>query len=272
VLDVETPLDEENADVENNTDEIEIDTDSGYLADDEDNVDDSNEDEVATVDNIVVNEAEEGEHSHSVDDYTNTEDIQFDDEEYENDDDSEDEYDSNHSPPQPKTSTTSASNHQEYLNPSPLRIPKPLSKQDEEATQRIIEFNRLPPEEKVKALNEELYKERGRAAKAESELSRVQSQLHNTTLHSNSKIQSLQRQLTEVSNKFTELLQRFEADKATTSVKVQNSNHNTCKWLRHENGAFVCDNDNCGFEWEIDEYSPQTVGIKFCPGCGWEIC
>jgi len=163
-------------------------------------------------------------------------------------------------------------NNSDDLNPSPFYVPRPLSKEDEEASRRIAEFNRLPLEEKIKALDEELYQTRGRAAKAESELIRVKDQLHNTTLHGESKIESLKRQLAEASARFTELHKQFEEVQTAKSTKTQS--RNVCRWERQEEDGslFKCDNDKCGFEWNIEGDNPHEFGIRFCPGCGREIC
>jgi len=198
------------------------------------------------------------------------------DEEYNHDEeceiDNDDENSHTHTPP--------ISPQEEYLNPSPSRIPRPLSKEDEVAAQRIAEFNRLPAEDKVIALKEEIYQERGRAAKAESALSRERDLHNNTKLHGDSKIESLRTQLadaiakhSEMVNICNELRSELEAVKSSKPAKSSTA-RNTCRWERkEENGSlFVCDNDKCGFEWDIEDCnSPHELGIKYCPGCGRDI-
>jgi hypothetical protein len=85
------------------------------------------------------------------------------------------------------------------------RIPKPLSKEDEEAQQKICEFNALPPIKKIEVLQEQLRQERARAASAESELRRERELHHNTKYHSKLSIANLEGQVAELSAKIAEL-------------------------------------------------------------------
>ena len=89
--------------------------------------------------------------------------------------------------------------------PPTSRIPKPLSKADEEAQQKIIEFNALPAEKKVDVLQEQILKERARAAEAESKLKREQELHHNTSYHSKLSIANLENQIAVLEAKVVEL-------------------------------------------------------------------
>ena len=82
---------------------------------------------------------------------------------------------------------------------------KPLSEKDEEAQRKINEFNALPPLEKIKVLQEQLRKERARAAGAESELKRERELHHNTKYHSQLSIVNLEGQVADLTTKVVEL-------------------------------------------------------------------
>lgn len=91
-----------------------------------------------------------------------------------------------------------------HLYPIP-RILKPLSQKDEEAQRKINEFNALSPTKKVEVLQEQLRKERARAAEAESELKREKELHHNTRYHSQLSITNLEGQVAELTTKVAEL-------------------------------------------------------------------
>jgi len=98
-----------------------------------------------------------------------------------------------------------------HLNPIP-RIPKPLSQKDEEAQRKITEFNSLSPTKKVEVLQEQLRKERARAAEAESELKRERELHHNTKYHSQLSITNLEGQIAELTTKVAELANALGID------------------------------------------------------------
>ena len=89
--------------------------------------------------------------------------------------------------------------------PSASRLPKPLSEADEEAQRKIIEFNVMPPNKKIEVLQEQLRKERARAAEAESELKREKELHHNTSYHSKLSIANLEKQIAGLEAKVLEL-------------------------------------------------------------------
>jgi len=104
----------------------------------------------------------------------------------------------------PSCDVTELDDESKYLKPIP-RILKPLSQKDEEAQQKINEFNALPPMEKIEVLQEQLRSERARAAEAESELKRERELHHNTKYHSQLSITNLEGQVAELTTKVSEL-------------------------------------------------------------------
>ena len=92
------------------------------------------------------------------------------------------------------------------------RILKPLSKEDEDAQRKINEFNALPLTKKVEVLQEQLRKERARAAEAESELKRERELHHNTKYHSELSIANLEGQVAELTTKVVELAKALGLD------------------------------------------------------------
>jgi len=101
-----------------------------------------------------------------------------------------------------------------HLRPTP-RILKPLSKEDEDVQRRISEFNALPPTKKIEILQEQLRKERARAAEAESELKRERELHHNTKYHSQLSISNLEGQVAELTTKVAELAKALGLDTET---------------------------------------------------------
>ena len=92
------------------------------------------------------------------------------------------------------------------------RVLKPLSKEDEEAQRKINEFNILSPSKKVEILQEQLRKERARAAEAESELKRERELHHNTNYHSQLSIANLEGQVAALTTKVAELAKALMLD------------------------------------------------------------
>ena len=75
---------------------------------------------------------------------------------------------------------------------------KYLSKHDKEAARKLKEFNALPPEGKIKALEQQVFDMRVRAVAAESDLSEMKRRYDISVDHKDSIIESLKRQNTEL--------------------------------------------------------------------------
>ena len=80
-----------------------------------------------------------------------------------------------------------------------------MSKSDEEAAQRIKEFNALSPQEKITELQRQLKEERARAAHAESELARLKELRQNDVYHRDGIIANLTARLADAEARIDEL-------------------------------------------------------------------
>jgi len=80
-----------------------------------------------------------------------------------------------------------------------------LSKSDEEAVQKIKDFNALSPQDKIKELQRQLKEERARAAHAESELARLTELRQNDVYHKDGIIENLKARLAEAEARIEEL-------------------------------------------------------------------
>ena len=80
------------------------------------------------------------------------------------------------------------------INSSPSRIPRPLS----EAERRINEFNTLPPNKKIEALEAKLRSERIRVSNAERELAKERENHKDIMYHDNLMADNLRGQIAEL--------------------------------------------------------------------------
>ena len=95
------------------------------------------------------------------------------------------------------------------LNPSPSRIPRPLSEADMEAERRIKEFNTLPPNKKTEALEAKLRSERIRASNAEHELAKERDNHKDNMYHANLMADTLREQIAELNQALEEAYTRI---------------------------------------------------------------
>ena len=88
---------------------------------------------------------------------------------------------------------------------TPTKIPENyFSEQDKAAMQRNIDFAAMPAEEKVVELQRQLKEERARAARAESELTRLKELRHNDNMHNEANINNLKMQIKVLDDALTE--------------------------------------------------------------------
>jgi len=93
-----------------------------------------------------------------------------------------------------------------------------MTAQDKEAMRKIQEFAAMSPEQKITELQQRLKDERARAARAESELSKLKDVLHNTNMHTTANIDNLKMQVKSLDTALGEALARVKELEAKLAV------------------------------------------------------